>query len=358
VVAQESVSSAAQPTEHHGLGARQVVGTVITMAVLAIVFVGILPQFGDYGEAWTAIQDLSWGWLGALAAATLISILVYVWPFQAALPGLTYRHGFIVRQTSFTISNAVPAGGAIGLGVQYDMLSRYGYGTGAPPAAIGITSVWNLIVTLALPVFAVVGLIVDGRATSSYLIAAGLGVLAVGVSTALLALTLRSERAARRLGAAANRLVKRVMGAVHRPADPHVDETLVSFRNATVEVIRARWPPLTATNVLQQLAQFAVLWVAYRGIETSTTATLTLFGAFAAFAFARLASFIPITPGGLCTVDAGLAGLLTAAGASRTDALAAILVWRAASYFPQVAIGIVTFLHWRREQARQVRTAV
>ena len=69
--------------------------------------------------------------------------------------------------------------------------------------------------------------------------------------------------------------------------------------------------------------------------------------AFAAFALARLAGFIPITPGGLGTVDAGLTSLLVAFGASKTDALAATLLWRAASWIPQVLIGIVTFIIWR-----------
>ena len=46
-------------------------------------------------------------------------------------------------------------------------------------------------------------------------------------------------------------------------------------------------------------------------------------------------------------------GALTAFGMTNADAMAAVLIWRAATYFPQVFIGIGTFLYWRREQGRK-----
>jgi len=75
--------------------------------------------------------------------------------------------------------------------------------------------------------------------------------------------------------------------------------------------------------------------------------------ALAAFSFARVASFIPITPGGLGTVDAALTALLTGYGATSSQALAADLMWRAATYLPQVLLGVLTFLWWRVTAARR-----
>jgi hypothetical protein len=57
-----------------------------------------------------------------------------------ALPGLGYGTGFVVGQTAFAISNAVPAGGAVGLGVQYGMLGSYGFGAAAATSAIAMRS--------------------------------------------------------------------------------------------------------------------------------------------------------------------------------------------------------------------------
>ncbi|MET0694893.1 MAG: lysylphosphatidylglycerol synthase domain-containing protein, partial [Propionibacteriaceae bacterium] len=63
------------------------------------------------------------------------------------------------------------------------------------------------------------------------------------------------------------------------------------------------------------------------------------------------------TPGGLGTVDAALAALLTGYGANSSQALAADLVWRAATYVPQVVLGALTFLWWRVTAARRRQRA-
>ena len=61
---------------------------------------------------------------------------------------------------------------------------------------------------------------------------------------------------------------------------------------------------------------------------------------------------IPLTPGGLGTVDAFMIALLTAMGVSSGDATAADLVWRAASFVPQIIIGVLALLTWSRRAAR------
>ena len=49
-------------------------------------------------------------------------------------------------------------------------------------------------------------------------------------------------------------------------------------------------------------------------------------------------------PGGLGTVDALITSILVAFGLDNNSALAATMIWRAATYFPQVIIGGLTML--------------
>jgi uncharacterized membrane protein YbhN (UPF0104 family) len=115
---------------------------------------------------------------------------------------------------------------------------------------------------------------------------------------------------------------------------------------------------VTVSTLLLQLTSWAILVLALRGLEAGTgngNAMVTWTEALAAFSFARVASFIPVTPGGLGTVDAALAALLTGYGATSSHALAADLVWRAATYVPQVLLGALTFLWWRVTAARRRR---
>ena len=69
-------------------------------------------------------------------------------------------------------------------------------------------------------------------------------------------------------------------------------------------------------------------------------------------AIARLVGVIPLTPGGLGTIDAAFIGMLTAFGANSSLALAADMMWRATTYFPPIFIGLVTYAIWKRGVAK------
>jgi uncharacterized protein (TIRG00374 family) len=331
-----------------------VVSAAITVAVLAVVFVGIFPKVADYSQAWTSIRQMPTGYVAALVVATVVNLAVYVWPLQAALPGLAYGPGFVVRQTSFSISNAVPAGGAVGLGVQYGMLDSYGFGAGATASAIAIVSVFNVFATMVMPVLGVLALLASGVVERTYVLMAVVGVLAVGVAVVAFALVLRSEGGARTVGRWADRLAGPLARRFAHGRSPDLTGRILDFRSSIVDVMRTRWVQVTLSTLLLQLTSWAVLVLALRGLEAGTgTVTVTWTESLAAFSFARVASFIPITPGGLGTVDAALAALLTGYGATSSQALAADLVWRAATYVPQVLLGALTFLWWRVTAARR-----
>src|SRR5512132_1814150 len=337
---------------------RMVVSAAITVAVLVVVFVGIFPKVADYSDAWSSIQQMPTAYLVALAVATVANIAVYVWPLQAALPGLSYGPGFVVRQTSFAISNAVPAGGAVGLGVQYGMLDSYGFGAGAAAGAIAIVSVFNVFAVLVMPVIGVLALLAGGVVEETYLLMAGIGTLAIGVAVVAFTVVLRSERGARTVGRWAERLVDPLTRRFAHGRSVDLTGKILDFRSSVVDVMQARWLRVTLSTLLLQLTSWAVLALALRGLEAGAgNVTVTWTEALAAFSFARVASFIPVTPGGLGTVDAALTALLTGYGATSSQALAADLVWRAATYVPQVVLGALTFLWWRVTAARRRQRA-
>ena len=331
---------------------KQIIAGVVTLVTLVVVFGIVFPQFANYEDAWVAVQEMSTVALVLLLVMTVVNIVVYVWPYQASLPGMKYGPGFVVRQTSFMISNVIPAGGAFGLAIQYAMLGSYGYAAAETTAAIGITSTWNTFVTLSLPVFGVIALIAIGQGQNTAYALAGIGLVAILAIVGVFAVIFKSEASARRLGAFGDRLMKRLFGIVKKEPGFGVTDWVVHFRNSTVDIITSRWLQITVTNYFQQFMQFLILWAAVYAIQGGSSAPVTFVEAFVAYAFGRLASFVPVTPGGLGTVDAAIAGILGAFGAASGDALASVMVWRALTYFPQVFIGGGTFLFWRRQQSK------
>jgi uncharacterized protein (TIRG00374 family) len=335
-------------------GKQQIIATIVTLLILVMVFVVVLPQFGDYGEAWKAIQGME-GWqLGLIVAATIALIIIYVTPYLAALPGLKFKPAFYTRQTSFMISNVIPGGGAWGLAVQYGMLSSYGYGPAPASATIGITSVWNTLVTLSLPVIALVGLAITGQSNSQAATVTLIAAIAVLAMIVVFALILRSESFARKLGVWSDKIIDWGAGLINKEVDVDAVAGILHFRESIVGVVHDRWFLITLANVGQQLAQFSILYLAVVALQGGFNGPVTLIEAFAAFAFGRLATFIPVPPGGLGTTDAIITASLTAFGLPNNDALAATMVWRAATYFPQVIIGVITMLLWRRRKPSDV----
>lgn len=333
-------------------GRQQIIATILTLGILVIMVVVVLPQLGDYGEAWTAIQSMASWHLALIALATVGLIIIYVFPYTAAFPGLRYKAAFVTRQTSFMISNVVPGGGAFGLAAQYGMLTSYGYGSAPVTSVIGITSVWNTIVTLSFPVIGLVALSLSGQATGEAVTATLIAAAAVITMIVLLVLILRREDFARKIGGWADRLVQMGARLVKKDVDFDAVDAVVEFRSSIVDVVSDRWLLITLANVGQQLAQFSILYLAVVALQGGFSGPVTLFEAFAAFSFGRLATFIPVPPGGLGTTDAIITALLTSFGLPNNDALAATLIWRAATYFPQVFIGAGTLLVWRRGQAK------
>jgi len=333
-------------------GAKQWIATLLTLLVIVFVFAVVFPSLGDYSEAWTAIQGMATGWVVSLVVITIGVVVIYPLPLIRALPSIAYRAAFAVRQTSFMIANVVPGGGAIGLGVQYGMLNTYGFSAAPAADAVGITSVSDTVVTLALPILSLVGLVIIGEASSTAVVLAIVGAALVGILVGMIAVVLRSEETARKVGGWLGRLVSQIAGWFHKPFDVDLASDLVEFRASLIEVGTRRVLIVTGANLVQQLSGFLVLWVAILAIQ-GAGGSVNIAEALAAYSVARLATFIPIPPGGLGTSDAIMAGLLTNQfGMTSTDAMAAVLIWRAATYFPQVFIGIGTLISWRRQRVK------
>jgi uncharacterized protein (TIRG00374 family) len=333
--------------------------SAVTVAVLAAVFLGVFPRFAHYSQAWSSIQRIPTEYLVGLVAAAAVNIAVGAWPLQAALPGLRYGPAFVVGQTSFALSNALPAGGAIGFGVEYDMLESYGFGAGAAGSASAISSVFNVFATLVLPVVGVLALLFTGQVRWHYLVIAAVGIVVVGAALAAMSVILRSEDGARRLGRRADRYVSALARRLQHGRTVNVADKVLDFRSAVVEVMRTRWPAVIGSTLLPLFTSWSVLLVALLGLQHGghPDSGVTWPESLAAFSLALIVSFVPVTAGGLGTVDAGLTGLLTAFGATGSQALAVDIVWRAGTFVPQVLTGTLTFLWWRVTAGRRRRTA-
>jgi putative heme transporter len=167
----------------------------------------------------------------------------------------------------------------------------------------------------------------------------------------VLRLIFRDESGARWAGRLGDRIVNWVLHFAHKSESHRVEHAALHFREQTSDIVHARGWLLTAATAASQVAVFVLVAFCIRGVGISAS-KVGFLAVLLSFAIARLVGALPITPGGLGSVDAAFAGMLISFGATSSDALAADLVWRAATYFPPIFIGIVTYLVWKRGQAK------
>jgi len=96
-----------------------------------------------------------------------------------------------------------------------------------------------------------------------------------------------------------------------------------------------------------------VLLACLRGVGLSQ-AEVSWQTSLAAYAFVRLVTVLPLTPGGLGITELGLVGVLAAGAGPRESAqvTAAVLLYRAVTYLPPIPLGAAAFLVWRHAPAR------
>jgi putative heme transporter len=124
-----------------------VAGAVLAFAVIAVVFVELLPRIADYGDVWSVVTTLGPAEVAALAFARAINLAIFAPPWMAAIPGLGYWNATVLTQVSTALSIAVPGGDAAGIAASYAMLRRWGIGRRAVAVAVVVTGVGNQLVT-------------------------------------------------------------------------------------------------------------------------------------------------------------------------------------------------------------------
>ena len=143
---------------------RRIVSGVISLLIVVGIFVFAIPKVADYAEVWKAFESLTPLELLSLFAATVFNLFTYWWANMAALPGLQLGRAAVLTQTTTSVANTLPGGGAIAIGLTYTILKSWGF-TGTDVALyVGVTGIWNIFVKLALPVISLVLLVISGRA--------------------------------------------------------------------------------------------------------------------------------------------------------------------------------------------------
>ena len=320
-----------------------------SVALIVAIFWFVLPQVADLSDVWRQITAMTPLELSTLVAAALWNLVTYWILLVQATPGLTYGQAMVLTESTTAVSNTVPGGSAVAVGLSYGMLSSWGFSRSRSTVSVLVSGIWNNFAKLGMPIVGLALLAVQGSASPGRLAGAVAGLAALGASVAVFALILRREAFARKAGDRGARWCTRALGIIGRPAVAGWGDATVKFRGRVIGLVEERWLRLTVATVVGHLSLFAVLLLALRHVGVAQR-EVTFGEALAVFAFVRLLTAIPVTPGGLGFVELGLSAGLTAAGGAEPEVVAAVLVFRLLTFVLPIPLGVATYLFWRRNR--------
>ena len=325
----------------------QALRVTVSLGLAAAILAYVLGSVADVSEVGDAISSMTGLELATLGLAAAWNLFTYWMVVVAATPGLSYPQAMVLVESTTAVANAVPGGSAIAVGLTYSMLGSWGFSGSRCTLSVVVSGLWNNFAKLGMPVLALALLALQGDVTAARLTGALLGVAALVGSVTVFALALRKESFARRAGDVAAAWVTRLRAMVGKGPVQGWGEATAKFRGRTIGLVRQAWARLTVVTLVSHVSLFLVLLLALRHIGVSND-EVHWAEVLAAFAFVRLLTAIPITPGGLGVVELGLVAGLTAAGGEEAQVVAAVLVFRALTYLLPIPFGLLTYLFWRR----------
>jgi uncharacterized protein (TIRG00374 family) len=334
----------------HGVGRRMLSG-LLTYGVVALALWYLFTSLHD-ADTGDAIGLITWEQCVVISLLGVLNLATNWPPIVIALPGLRMREAAVTNTASAALSNTVPEGGAVATGLNYAMLRSWGFTLPDITSEVIVTGTWSQMMKYTLLAIGLVAITAQGTAPDGTGWWALLLTVLVVVAAVVLAMILRSEGFARRLGGWVDRFVMRFHRWISRLTSPELETGLPRFRTIMVTLLHRCWARLTVAMLISQLTVVVVLGVSCRmqGLDQQTISWAMILTAWGLVTFASL--LVP-TPGGLGVAELVLTAVLGYGlpASDQSAVLAAVLLYRVATFLVPIPIGLVTYLYWRRSTA-------
>jgi uncharacterized protein (TIRG00374 family) len=316
---------------------RAVFWVTITGVSLYLVAPSVLEVLGS----WEDVEKLAPGWLAVMFVAQAAAMGA-LWMLQRlAIHTKRWSPVITSQLAGNALAKVAPGGGAIGSALQYRMLVDAGLPRRSVVSGLTAANLLTFAAVMAMPVLAIPALL-RGGVDRGLLEAAVIG-LAIFVALAIAATLLAAFDGPLRWLA---RTIQRVRNRLRRRSEPlsHLPERLLDERNRVIGTLGPRWKRALLATVGRWSFDYASLLAALAAVGDHARPGLVLL----AFCAAQLLTQIPVTPGGLGFVEAGLTAMLTLAGVGAAAAVLATFAYRLASYWLPLPVGLAAWFIHRR----------
>src|SRR5260370_10599575 len=250
-------------------GARKILRTVVWAALIAAIFGFALPRFASYRSVWASLEAMTWPHALLVATAAAASMASYWFMICAVLPTLRLREAAVVNLGSNAVANALPAGGALGMGVSWAMMSSWGVSTADYVLYTLVSGIWNVLARLGLPALALLVMLTATPPSAVLIAAAAACLVMLTIAAAGLGLLVRSESFALGAGGILQRGLILACRLVRRPPPCDIPGSLLRLRSRAAALIAPRGWRITATTAASNLLLWLLLPACRRGVGLS-----------------------------------------------------------------------------------------
>ena len=325
---------------------RQIAFRVIALAVSLGVLYVFLPTLGEFFDQWPRLRDLEPLWITGAILLEAGSFACTWWLFAIALESSNWFAMSTSQLAGNALSRVVPAGAAAGATLQYRMLAASGINAAAAGSALTATTLLQLATLAALPAVGLLFTLGSRPVADSLQATAWIGLAAFIVLVGGCVLLAVNDRAVRIVGTA----VQWLRNAVLRKREPltGLPAKLLEERDQVREALGSRWWEALLATVGNRALDYFALLACLAAVGTDPDPGLVLL----AYSAAAVLALIPITPGGLGFVEAGLTATLVLSGVSAADAVLATLAYRLVSFWLPLPAGLAAYLAFRYKERR------
>ncbi len=318
-----------------------VVKRIAVLTLLAVCLYVLGPSVLATLDAWPQVTKISWIWLLVMLAAQVLANASLIWLQSLAMRTRDWFAVVTAELAGGAISRALPGGGAAAAGLQYSMLVRAGIPAASVASGLTAASLLTLATVFVLPVVSIPVLIAGGTIPNGLADAAWLGLAIFAAMVAVGWWVLASDRPLIAAGHAVERVVAKVRPK--RPIRAGLPGRLVTERDDLLHALgsQAHWAIIASLG--RWLFDYLTLLAALTAVGANPNPVLVLL----AFAISQMLAAVPITPGGLGIVEAGLVATLALAGIGGADALVATFAYRLFSYWLPMPVGLGAWIMFR-----------
>jgi hypothetical protein len=338
----QGVGAEATSQTHRGWKvAARVALIVLAAASLQVVGPTLVVVYTSLGDV-VRIHPL---WLVAITASEAVSFVCLWQLMRMVIHTASWRAVARAQLVGNAVSLVVPGGAATGAAVQMRMLTAAGIDRTTAVSALPVVGLLTAATVFISPVLVLPAVLMFSDVPSELLWAAALGVAGSILLAAVLVVFLTASRPlvalANGVQALGNKLIFR-----RRPVTDLADRLLFER-----DLIRTRLGDHRRDAVLTAAGNVAFDYLALLAALAAVGAHPNPGLVLLAFVAAELLGMIPLTPGGLGFVEAGLTGTLALAGIPTGQAVVATAAYRAVSFLLPIVAGAVAYMWYRIERA-------